>query len=334
MKYMVGSERILALVVLAVISVGLCGVASTGGRQVKQPLQTEKLVASRKLQAAQEVVRKERIARGLPINEDDRLNTGWIGLPTSGLTTDKGFLQAKRSTTNPNLGAAMVQMLADAGVKRGDAVAIGMSGSFPALNTAAIVATETLGAYPITISSVGASQWGANEAGWTWLQIEDALARAGIISHRSVAISRGGSLRDDPTTVSNLDKVLLENRSILRGNHIHVINDGNIRHSIERRVMLYGEAAKGRRIAVFVNVGGNIANVGSKHTNNLFATSAQGTMGIMAGKGVKTIDTRHIKNLCVAYGLPWDPTTMPLVGEGDLYYKSESSPELAGGCLV
>ena len=44
-------------------------------------------------------------------------------------------------------------------MKKGDAVAIGYSGSFPALNICVMAAVETLQLEPIGIASASASQW-------------------------------------------------------------------------------------------------------------------------------------------------------------------------------
>ena len=54
--------------------------------------------------------------------------------------TNTGSLEAKRTTLNPNWAAVVVQLLFDAGVERGGTIAIGVSGSFPALNLAAFSA--------------------------------------------------------------------------------------------------------------------------------------------------------------------------------------------------
>ena len=75
-------------------------------------------------------------ARGGIDARTDINRTGFIGLENSVITTSLGHLEAKRTAANPNFAAAVVRMLKQAGVGRGDAVAVGASGSFPALAAA------------------------------------------------------------------------------------------------------------------------------------------------------------------------------------------------------
>ena len=77
-------------------------------------------------------------------------------MPTNSVTSLPGKLANKQMTVNPNFAAAIVQMRKDAGVEKGDFVAVGVSGSFPAFNVCTYTALETLRARPIVIGS-GAS---------------------------------------------------------------------------------------------------------------------------------------------------------------------------------
>ena len=66
-----------------------------------------------------------------------------------------------------------------------------MTGSMPGANIAVLTACKSLGLYPVTISSVGASQWGANQIDFTWLDMEKILFDREIIPSQSVAASIG-----------------------------------------------------------------------------------------------------------------------------------------------
>lgn len=325
MKYFVASERKGTMVMLAVLSACLYAAAAYVSRQVPQPLLSQKLATSRRMYEAQRILLAMRSKLKAPVSPDDKLKTGWIGESVSGLTTEPGSLKAKVSTTNPNFGAAIVQMLADAGIKKNDVVAVGMSGSFPALNAAVIAAAEELGARPIVISSVGASQWGANQPGFTWLQIEEALLAGGVIRHGSVATGTGGSQGLDPVVIQNL-----ENEA--RASHAKRIDDMDLARSVRERLKVYERESKGQKIALFVNIGGAAANVGVPISINPLVV--QGVMGAMRNQGVPVIDLRQIKTLCMRYNLPWDPNPLPQVGQGALYSKRQRSPILVGGCLV
>src|SRR5262249_46844454 len=109
------------------------------------------------------------------------------------ITTNTGSLEAKRTTLDPNWAAVVVQLLYEAGVQRKGTIAIGVSGSFPALNLAAFAAAEVLDLDAISIASVGASSWGANIPTLTWLDMERVLADAGLLRTRSIAASLGGT---------------------------------------------------------------------------------------------------------------------------------------------
>ena len=61
------------------------------------------------------------------------------------------------------MGALLVQMLTEAGVKSGDTIGAGFSGSFPTLNLAVLAAGEAMNVKVIYIASMGASTFGANQ---------------------------------------------------------------------------------------------------------------------------------------------------------------------------
>lgn len=69
-----------------------------------------------------------------------------IGEEYTPLTTTLGSIEAKISSANPHFAAPIVRLLRQAGVDSGNVVAMGFSGSFPALCIAAITRTEALGA--------------------------------------------------------------------------------------------------------------------------------------------------------------------------------------------
>ena len=327
-RYNVGAELRWPAVIVALISVCLYTVASYSDRQSDAPLMREKLAVSRKLVAAEMVLRDERKKLKIPITIDDRERTGWIGGPLSWYTTEPGSVTAKRSSANPNFGAVAVEMLSHAGVRKGDAVALGMSGSVPALNTAMIAAAEELGAYPIIISSVGASQYGANQDRLTWQRMEKAFRERGIISHGSVAVSRGGSSSTEQRVLDRLD------REAARSD-VEVIDDNHLGKSVQRRMAIYRQQAGKRRIAVFVNIGGAAVNVGAPQIVDApDSFAAQGVLGVMKSQGVRVIDVRLIKTLCQRYGLPWDPSPLPAVGQGGIYHTSHRSPVVVGLCLL
>src|SRR5262245_26622978 len=109
-----------------------------------------------------------RQARGLPVNAGDSFGTGLIGVASSPITTDLGTLASARTSSDPVFAAAVVQMLFEAGVRPGDDVAVGMTGSFPGFDLSVYAGIEAIGAKPLVISSIGSTEYGANEQTFTW----------------------------------------------------------------------------------------------------------------------------------------------------------------------
>jgi len=279
-------------------------------------------------------IRECRVNAGIPFTSDDINQTGLIGLRYSAITTTVGSLAAKRTTTNPNFAGLMVYLLHQAGAQPGDAIAIGASGSFPSLIIATLAAAKVLGLFPVLICSLGASQWGANEPEFTWLVIEDCLVKAGWLPENfgAVAVSLGG----DKDTAQELP---LEAREALLkqinqyGKNKEFIYLDDLMANVQKRVTLYYQKAGNRRIAAFVSIGGNWADLGEDPAIlsiepglNILTTlttvpesSKRGVILEMASRGIPIIHLLNIKDLATKYGLPWDPSPLPKPGEGYLY---------------
>ena len=67
-----------------------------------------------------------------------------------------------------------------------------MTGSMPGANLSVLSACQAMGVTPIIISSLGASQWGANQVDFTWLDMESILIENGLYLSSSIAASIGG----------------------------------------------------------------------------------------------------------------------------------------------
>jgi poly-gamma-glutamate system protein len=305
------------------------------------------LAAARIMAEASSAIRDCRSARKTEENrEDDANRTGLIGLRYSSITTTLGDLGAKRTTTNPNLAALLVKLLADAGAKRGEAIAIGASGSFPALVLATLSAAKAMGLRPILISSLGASQWGANDPAFTYLEMEDCVVEKGILSYRAAAVSLGGD-QDRASELAPEAAAFLRTRAEASG--ARVIDTADLAENVRERMELYRQGASGERLAAFVNIGGTWANLGTDpavlalrpgldRISSVPEPSRRGVLFEMARKGIPVIHLLNIKDLVVRYGLPWDPVPLPAVGEGDLYQQGWHAAawrlSIAGGYLA
>mgnify|MGYP001470975691 CR=1 FL=1 len=183
------------LVLVAILAVG--GFALVESHRVVRSLPhgKQKSEASLLTQKAYETIKQAREDRQIPIDETlDPAESGLIGVTVSTITSKAGQLPAKQTSINPNWGAVFVSLYRKAGLRRGDTIALGFSGSFPALNIAALAACKVMGLRPIIISSVSASMWGANHPQFTWLDMELELIKAGVFDKdwHSLYASMGG----------------------------------------------------------------------------------------------------------------------------------------------
>jgi poly-gamma-glutamate system protein len=240
-----------ALITLAVLAAVLYGATWLATGRLGKP-------DEEKLQAAQTVLAGERAilaVRGVPPAADtiteDALQAAMLGPHTSVITTDAGSLPSKLTATNPNFAAAIVDMLRGAHIGPGDSVAITYTGSFPVLDLAAIAATEALGAEPIIVSSVGASNWGATDPTFTILDMESVLLEHGLIHHRSVAAAVGGSLKRRPMSDAGRKAAL----AAMERNGVRALEASTLRGSVNQRERIYAKAAGGS-VKAFINVGG------------------------------------------------------------------------------
>ncbi|MCX7975102.1 MAG: poly-gamma-glutamate system protein [Candidatus Aminicenantes bacterium] len=285
------------------------------------------LAAAREMREAINLLRSCREEKDLNFDlEADPNQTGLIGLKRSSLTTSLGQLEAKRTTTNPDFAGLIVYLLQQAGVTENDAVAIGASSSFPALIVASLAAAKALKVEPLLIVSLGASQWGANDPHFTWLDLQDCLRKAGWLSSGPIAVSLGGG-RDIGLGIEAEGREFLFRQIKERG--LNLINEPDLDKNVALRVGLYETAAKGKRITAFINIGGGWANMGESEEIlrlppglNIIDRSAvqfKGVVWEMARRNIPVIHLLYIKGLAEKYGLPWDPQPLPEIGQSQFY---------------
>ena len=261
-------------------------------------------------------IARVRTARGLAFNPGDRFHTGLIGVSSSPVTTDLGSLPSHRTSVNPVFAAAVVQQLWRAGVRPGDLVAVGMTGSYPGFDLDVFAGTEAIGARPIVISSVGASQYGANEPGFTWPDMESVLYEQRVIRHRSVAVAAGGSLAGTSAGVRE---------QLAQRSGLPVVPILPLSQDIAYREHLYTVQARaaGRPITAFVDVGGAAANIGSSSSEAIippglsrprwtrYEAARLGVLGWMDQRGVPIIAMIDVGRLARRFHVPWDPHLRP-----------------------
>jgi len=332
------------LIFLALFSI-LVFILAEGTREHKQaPYWDLKIRASDRAQRAQEAIKSRITDMGIPIDfENDPNGTGLIGEQYTLVTTDRGELRSKLLSTNPNFAAVIVMMFKECRLKRGDMIAVGMTGSFPGVNVALYAACEEMGIMPVVITSLGASNWGANHSDYTWLDMEKTLYDAGLISQVSVAASLGGGTDNGRGLSVQGRNLLLENieknnvKLIFSGNPENILESrGSLRSNIERRMEIYEEYSKGQRYSAYVNIGGGLASLGSSQNGRLIPSGvnfdlqlrnfpARGVVNIMAERNIPVIHLLRLPEIAEEYGLPRDIIPRPVVGEDPIFFRDEYS---------
>lgn len=330
------------LVLLAFVSAASLLTVERFRVKQRKAYHSEKVKAAELTQHAFQVLKDERLKRNEPIDAPiDPTGSGLMGRLVSPITTGTGIAAAKQTSINPNFAAVVVKLLKQAGVERGHAVAVGLSGSFHALNVATLAAIQTIGARAVTISSVGSSQWGANLPNFSWLDMEKALVLRGVLEHPSVAVSPGGV--DDRALGLEANGKTAIDEAIARSG-LPTLDAKNLADSIEKRMAIYRRAAGDAPLRAFVNVGGGTSSVGTRIGKELFKPGLNRTLprgaapdSVMArfiADGVPVVHLSRIEELARQHGLPVRPNATPPVGEGVLYVQALPSRMLAAGAFL
>lgn len=331
-----------AMLVLAAAALAALIVVETFTHEHSSDYYSQMLSASRHVQQSIESLRPIR-GRIEPIDpEVDPLRSGLIGLPTSSITSNSGSLDAKQATINPNWAAVVIRLLAEAGVKPGDQVAVAVSGSFPALNLAVYTALEAMDITPLIIVSGSGSQWGANVPGFAWLDIAGQLRETGLIKTREIAATLGG-IEDRGIGMDERGLEII--RQAARKADVELFEPDNYEAAVVERIQRYTDAAGGRPIAAFINVGGGTATTGPSGTSHYFgsgllhsapsgAFKVPSVMGHYLREGVPVINFSGLRNLTTQFDMPYPPVQAVSVGSGGAYRAESYRRWLAGSMIL
>ena len=244
--------------------------------------------------------------------ELDPNRTGLIGEEFTLLTTTVGVLSSKRTSTNPAFAALLVRWLSQLDLEVGTHVLITLSGSFPALGIAAIIACEELGIIPVLISSVGASMYGANRQDFAWLDIESVLEQNGIIHHTSACVTLGG---EGDIGLSYPEGGREAALAAIERYDVPAIIEADAQAQWQAKLTYIQSAG----VCALINIGGNQLSIGpdgyllapgivdkTDLTSNRF-----GLIGWFAEKNLPVIHLLSIRELAFQCGLPQDPIPLP-----------------------
>ncbi len=322
------SHRTLAI--LTVVSI-LCYVWAENSRVVvRTPHYDDMLAAAEWMQAAMDTLRTAQESRGVfPDEINDPNQTGLIGQQYSVITTDIGDLETKWTALNPNVAGVMVNYLRDAGIGRGDVVAVGMTGSVPGLNLAFYAACEILDVHPLVITSVGSGSWGANDPNFTWLDMEHHLVQRQMLRYRSIAASYGGG-EDKGQRLSPEGRNLI--RESAERNDVIFIEESILENSVQRRLDLFNQFSTGQEIELYVNIGGGLASIGDARNLSpgmipeglcfplpIRNYPRRGVIHSFSDHGTHILNIADVRIIAQEYQLPLNPMPLPEPGEGRLF---------------
>lgn len=332
------SPRKLLIVALCLALAGVYLVESTVVK-VKHPHFPEQVAAAKLMQEALDVLKQTRQELGIPINKElDPNETGIIGETFTAITSSQGNLEAKRTSTNPAFAALLVRLFHEAGLEKGDAVAIGASGSFPGLILATLAACEALELQPLVVYSVGSSMYGANLPEFTFIHMLAYLREQGILPYELLAVSLGGDNdRGEGMFFPESQDLMLE---IAQSAGLPIIFAENTGASIAHRLELYKKANHDQPPSCFVNVGGATPNYGNTNAslnfpNGLVLSSSIRTADPERGlifeyleQGVPVIHLLNIRDLALKSGITIDPVPFPPIGTEDVYFQTQHNKYL------
>ncbi|MBC8323937.1 MAG: poly-gamma-glutamate system protein, partial [Candidatus Marinimicrobia bacterium] len=316
-------QKTSSLVIMASVAVIVFAVAFFSRVEIISETYETKVQAAERMEKAMEMLKDVRLEKGVFVDgENDPNETGLVGSQFSLTTTDEGDLDAKLTTLDPNFSAAMVELLHQAKLQSGDTIAVMLTGSMPGANMAMLIACDAMNIHPVVITSIGASQWGANDPDMTWLDMEALLFEYGFISARSIAASIGGR-NDQGRLLSPKGRTLITDN--IAEYEIPLIKGESLRDNIQQRMDHFGT----HNYKAVVNVGGGVASLGTSfnlkllppgvvYRNDIEAISRkggiEGTVVNFVKQNMPLIHVLNIQKLTENLGMPFAPIPIPEIG--------------------
>ena len=340
-------QKTSTLVFLSLLAL-VCLFISLQNRSIEiSPLYDSKIKAANLMKQCLQSLKKSRLENSIFIDiENDPNETGIVGVPYSLITTDEGDLDAKLTTLDPNFSAVIVDLLFTAELEKNDTIAVMLTGSMPGANIALLSACQVMGIHPIIISSIGASQWGANQVDFTWLDMEEILIENKLINSRSVASSIGGR-NDMGRLLSPLGRdLIMEN---IKNYDLPLIRENRLADNIKKRTDIYNEYHPIDKYDGVVNIGGGVASLGTSFNYRLIppgivnrsdivdidnSSGIEGTFSYFLKKNIIGLHILNIESIIENYNLPFAPIPHPKIGEGVLYAKERYNLTIVFLCFL
>lgn len=300
-------------------------------------------LAAVRMKAAEEYIKQEILSLGIPIEPEDINQTGLLGPEFTQLTTTPGNPDAKRTSLVPDFAAAMVKWFHEAGLKEGDVIAVGSSGSFPGFLIACLCAATEMGLESRVICSLGASMHGATRPEYNIFDILNALDEGGFATFELLAVSPGGGNDQGGgilegilyTGTRDLSMKLCEDVGV------RVLYYDDLEENIQERFRLYGDD-----IDLFVSIGGASPNCGTSAYTLSFPQGLvldpppipnvreRGLGYEYAARGVPVLNLLNVKLLAQENGIVYDAVPLPEPGTSGVYESSDYNVPVAVAAII
>ena len=331
---------VLSIWCLSIIIIVILSLTVGKGDKVKNnndELYEKMTEASELAKKAMDAIKEYKKDNGIPLSSEDVLETGMIGTGSkTTITTTEGVIEAKRTSCNPEWAAVIVRIIYKAGLKEGDEVGMIFSGSFPALNICAMAASQVCGLKSSIMASIGASYYGANQTECTFFDMSNYLFDLGIMNKKVDYFSLGGADDIGYTFKEPFRTEIIER---INSSSSEFIYEEDYRKNIDGRLKILNENVPDMKL--MINCGGTIVAYGqglnvfsetgyfkgykNRRTLNEVINNRGDNYGLLQCvrlMGVDVFSMKDLKTLSEAYGIPYDPSTMPEIGTSDVFYEN------------
>lgn len=305
----------------------------------------KKVEAAELSKKCQEAIKEYKIEHGIVILKEDIYESGMLGVKASYITTTSGSLDAKKTSINPDFASVAIDMFKEAGLKVGDEVGCTFSGSFPALNISVMCAIEVFGLKSTIIASIGASTYGANNPEFNFVDMIHYLNEIGLL-HVTVDYASLGGGNDTGDSFDDITGKLSEDEMAqIREDTINRINNSNtvyieepnFEKNVELKMSIFKKTVSDMKL--FINVGGNVISIGIdsegfisrnglieptvKELSKKIISDKTGLIERYLQKGIYVSQFLNIKSLASNYGIPYNPTAFPTIGDSKVYFEED-----------
>ena len=279
--------------------------------------------SARRMATLEDYLKHRMIDRGIEFVDEDINATGLVGPEFTELTSTPGDEREKRSTLNPMSASACVEMFVSSGLKEGDTIAVGASGSYPGFLLAVLSAATEMKLNVRLILSLGSSMYGATRPEYNIFDIAGDAKDSGLVEYELLAVSRG--YKDDMGG-SVMEGILFENtqefsleicRKEAKKRGCLFINPLDYETSVKERLELFGD------VDLFVNVGGAPVNIGNgtysfsvpvglvEEMDNIPEGEGRGLVYEYLDEKVPVVNLLDSKGFSEKYGVEFDLSPFP-----------------------